>query len=108
MVANQIFLKCRRTHNLIWKYEDVERYFEMSKGGTTQDPNPKTKKPSEYEFFMIQPEYRYGSQVDNKLSDTEDQIYFVLLGLKTSQESPYCVPEFVSYIKSRRQTVRFM
>jgi hypothetical protein len=105
------WLKCRRSRSEVFKKEDIEKYFDFSSNGTIQENvdmkniNANYKK---FEFFSIEPRFRFNDLGDNKLKDKDDLLYFAIYALDRESNPQFVTYVYCGYLTAKKSTFRWM
>ncbi|MGL4950066.1 MAG: hypothetical protein ACRC5M_06760 [Anaeroplasmataceae bacterium] len=96
MYTSETYLTCKRSKTMIWKMEDVERFFELTEDSVKTD-NFDVKKTNEnfkkFQLFVVKPRSRFNTTGEAKLGKREDLVYFEINGIDN-----FSSPNFVSYV----------
>jgi hypothetical protein len=107
----KVWVKCRRTHSEVFRKDDVERYFDLTTTGTIQEDgdnkhfNANFKK---FEYFSIQPVFRFNEKGDNKLTDKDDELYFAIYALDRDSDPKFVKYVYCGYATTKRLVFKFM
>ena len=109
----KIWIKCRRSHSEIFKKTDIERYFDRSEKPAAQDEGFDmkgiNKNYEKFEFFSIEPRFRFNELGDNKLEDKDDILYFALYGIDRNSSPLFVSYVYCGYLTSKRSNInKFM
>lgn len=108
---NDVFLTCRRSKNMVWRKEDVDRFFELTDEVTKED-NFTIKKIDDrikkFTLFVIKPRSRFSTSGDLKLGNRNNLVYFEIDGIDNFSDPNYTKLVFCGYAIGTSRILRML